>query len=110
MKCQPSSPFLDATIRPTGTPDRNDAAGRLSTPLGATRLRREGTELGYGLDGIGANTVVQACWSMCLAARALGEGATYITLLNRVHDGVNRIIGVPPDVSLKLYAALPMGY
>ena len=66
--------------------------------------------LGYGLDGIGANTVVQACWSMCLAARALGVGATYTTLLNRVHDGVNRIIGVPPDVSLKLYAALPMGY
>lgn len=66
--------------------------------------------LGYGPPGIGANTVVQACWSMCLAARALGLGSTYTTLLTQVTGEVDRIIGVPPDSGLMLHAALPIGF
>lgn len=66
--------------------------------------------LGYGPPGIGANTVVQACWSMCLAARALGLGSTYTTLLTQATREVDRIIGVPPDSGLMLHAALPIGF
>jgi nitroreductase len=66
--------------------------------------------LGYGPEGIGSNTVVQACWSMCLAARAQGLGSTYTTLLTRVAPEVDRILDVSPDAGLRLYAALPMGY
>jgi nitroreductase len=65
--------------------------------------------LGYGPEGIGSNTVVQACWSMCLAARAHGLGSTYTTLLLRSAAEVDGILGVPPDSGLRLYAALPMG-
>jgi hypothetical protein len=53
--------------------------------------------LGYGPEGLGSNTVVLACWSMCLAARAEGVGSTYTTLLNSVADEVDRIVGVPRD-------------
>jgi nitroreductase len=66
--------------------------------------------LGYGPEGIGAQTVVQACWSMCLAARAEGLGSTYTTLLTRAASDVDRILGVPADAGLRLYAALPVGY
>lgn len=66
--------------------------------------------LGYGIEGIGANTVVPACWSMCLAARALGLGSTFTTLLTQAAGEVNRIIGVPDDTGLVLYAALPIGF
>jgi nitroreductase len=66
--------------------------------------------LGYGPQGLGANTVVQACWSMCLAARAEGLGSVYTTLLTTVSAEVDRILGVPDDAGLQLYAALPIGY
>ncbi len=66
--------------------------------------------LGYGPPGMGANTVVQACWSMCLAARAEGVGSTYTTLLSQSALEVDRVLGVPADTGLQLYAALPMGY
>ena len=66
--------------------------------------------LGYGPDGMGANTVVPACWSMCLAARAEGLGSTYTTLLTQIADTVDRILEVPEDAGVRLYAALPMGY
>jgi nitroreductase len=66
--------------------------------------------LGYGPEGTGSNTVVQALWSMCLAARAEGLGSTYTTLLLRVAPEVDRILGVPDDAGVRLYAALPMGY
>lgn len=66
--------------------------------------------LGYGPEGMGSNTVVQALWSMCLAARAEGIGSTYTTLLTRVPAEVDRILGVPSDAGVRLYAALPMGY
>jgi nitroreductase len=66
--------------------------------------------LGYGPEGMGSNTVVQALWSMCLAARAEGIGSTYTTLLTRVAADVDRILGVPDDAGVRLYAALPMGY
>jgi nitroreductase len=65
---------------------------------------------GYGPQGVGANTVVQACWSMCLAARAEGLGSTYTTLLTTVSNEVDRILGVPDDSGLQLYATLPIGY
>jgi nitroreductase len=65
--------------------------------------------LGYGPEGIGSNTVVQACWSMCLAARARGLGSTYTTLLLRSAAEVDGILGVPSDSGLRLYAALPIG-
>jgi len=66
--------------------------------------------LGYGPPGLGSNTVVQACWSMCLAARAEGIGSTYTTLLTMAATEVDGILGVPSDSGLVLYAALPMGY
>jgi nitroreductase len=66
--------------------------------------------LGYGPPGVGANTVVQACWSMCLAARAEGVGSTYTTLLTQSADQVARILGVPQAARVQLYACLPMGY
>jgi nitroreductase len=66
--------------------------------------------LAYGPPGIGSNTVVQACWSMCLAARAEGVGSTYTTLLTQVPAEVDAIVGVPADSGMVLYAALPMGY
>jgi nitroreductase len=66
--------------------------------------------LGYGPPGLGANTVVPACWSMCLAARAEGLGSTYTTLLSQSAPEVDRVLGVPADSGLQLYAALPMGY
>lgn len=66
--------------------------------------------LGYGPEGLGAHTVVQACWSMCLAARAEGLGSTYTTLLSRSAPEVDRILGVPAGTALQLYAALPIGY
>jgi nitroreductase len=66
--------------------------------------------LGYGPDGLGSNTVVQACWSMCLAARAEGLGSTYTTLLTQATTDVDRILGVPADAGVRLYAALPIGY
>jgi nitroreductase len=66
--------------------------------------------LGYGPPGLGANTVVQACWSMCLAARNEGVGSTYTTLLTQVAQDVDRILGVPADAGMILHAALPMGY
>lgn len=66
--------------------------------------------LGYGPPGLGANTVVQACWSMCLAARNEGVGSTYTTLLTQVAEDVDRILGVPADAAMVLHAALPMGY
>ncbi len=65
--------------------------------------------LGYGPEGMGSNTVVQALWSMCLAARAEGLGSTYTTLLTRVADQVDAVLGVPADAGLRLYAALPIG-
>jgi nitroreductase len=66
--------------------------------------------LGYGPAGTGATTVVQACWSMCLAARAEGVGSTFTTLLTRSAPEVDRILGVPANTGLQLYVALPMGY
>jgi nitroreductase len=66
--------------------------------------------LAYGPPGIGSNTVVQACWSMCLAARAEGVGSTYTTLLTQVASEVDAILGVPADSGMVLYAALPMGF
>jgi len=66
--------------------------------------------LAYGPPGMGANTVVQACWSMCLAARAEGLGSTYTTLLTQVASEVDDILGVPADSGVILYAALPIGY
>ncbi|HLG66798.1 MAG TPA: nitroreductase family protein [Acidimicrobiales bacterium] len=66
--------------------------------------------LGYGPEGLGANTVVQACWSMCLAARAQGLGSAYTTLLTQRAAAVDRILGVPEDAGVRLYAALPIGY
>jgi nitroreductase len=66
--------------------------------------------LGYGPEGMGSNTVVQALWSMCLAARAEGLGSTYTTLLTSVAAEVDRVLGVPADAGVQLYAALPMGY
>lgn len=66
--------------------------------------------LGYGPPGIGGNTVIQACWSMCLAARAEGVGSTYTTLLNQSGDQVGQILGVPEAVRMQLFAGLPMGY
>jgi nitroreductase len=65
--------------------------------------------LGYGPEGIGSLTVVQACWSMCLAARAHGLGSTFTTLLVRSAAEVDRILGVPADSGVRLYAALPTG-
>jgi nitroreductase len=64
----------------------------------------------FGPDPAGANTVVQACWSMCLAARAEGLGSTYTTLLTQAAAEVNRILGVPDDAGVRLFAALPIGY
>jgi nitroreductase len=64
----------------------------------------------FGPDPAGANTVVQACWSMCLAARAEGLGSTYTTLLTLAAAEVNRILGVPDDAGVRLFAALPVGY
>src|SRR5579862_5895699 len=66
--------------------------------------------LGYGPPGMGANTVVQACWSMCLAARAEGVGSTYTTLLNQSAGQVAQILGIPAAVRVQLYTSLPMGY
>ncbi len=66
--------------------------------------------LGYGFEGIGGHTVVQACWSMCLAARGLGLGATYTTLLSQAAGDVARIVGIPDGTGLVLHAALPIGY
>jgi hypothetical protein len=66
--------------------------------------------LGYGPEGLGSNTVVLACWSMCLAARAERVGSTYTTLLNSVADEVDRIVGVPRDSGVRLHVALPMGF
>jgi nitroreductase len=66
--------------------------------------------LGYGPEGMGSNTVVQALWSMCLAARAEGLGSTYTTLLTRVAADVDRNHGVPDDAGVRLYAALPIGF
>lgn len=66
--------------------------------------------LGYGPEGMGANTVVQACWSMCLAARAEGLGSTYTTLLAQHGPAVDRILGVPADAGVRLFASLPIGY
>jgi nitroreductase len=66
--------------------------------------------LGYGPEGIGAFTVVQACWSMCLAARAQKLGSTYTMLLAQAQPEVDRILGVPADAAVKLYAALPIGW
>jgi nitroreductase len=65
--------------------------------------------VGYGPDGIGAYTVVQACWSMCLAARAEGLGSTYTMLLAYAQPEVDRVLGVPADAGVKLYASLPIG-
>ena len=66
--------------------------------------------LGYGPEGMGAVTVAQACWSMCLAARAEGLGSTYTTLLAQDGPAVDRILGVPTDAGVRLHAALPIGY
>jgi nitroreductase len=66
--------------------------------------------LAYGPRATGGNTVVQACWSMCLAARAEGVGSTYTTLLTQAAPEVDAIVGVPPESDQVLYAALPMGY
>jgi nitroreductase len=66
--------------------------------------------MGYGPEGMGGFTVVQACWSMCLAARAHGLGSTYTSLLTQAAPEVDRILGVPADSGLRLYASLPMGY
>ena len=55
--------------------------------------------LGYGPAGTGALTVVPACWTMCLAARGLGLGSTFTTLLASVAaevDAVDRAF--PPTV------------
>jgi nitroreductase len=66
--------------------------------------------LGYGPEGMGSNTVVQALWSMCLAARAEGIGSTYTTLFTQVAAKVDEVLGVPADSGVRLYASLPMGY
>jgi nitroreductase len=66
--------------------------------------------LGYGPAGTGALTVVPACWTMCLAARGLGLGSTFTTLLASVAAEVDAVIGVPADSGLQLFAALPIGY
>jgi nitroreductase len=66
--------------------------------------------LGYGPEGAGSNTVVQALLSMCLAARAEGLGSTYTTLLTRAAAEVDAVLGVPDESGVRLYAALPIGY
>jgi nitroreductase len=66
--------------------------------------------LGYGPPGIGSVTVIQALWSMCLAARAEGIGSAFTTLLTRAADQVADILAIPADVGLQLYGALPLGY
>jgi nitroreductase len=65
--------------------------------------------LGYGPAGLGPITVVPALWSMCLAARAEGLGATFTTLLAGVQPQVDAILGVPDDSGLQLVGALPVG-
>jgi nitroreductase len=65
--------------------------------------------LGYGPAGLAPITVVPALWSMCLAARAQGLGATFTTLLASVQPQVDAILGVPDDSGLQLVGALPVG-
>ena len=65
---------------------------------------------GYGPEGGGAATVVPALWSMCLAARAEGVGATFTQLLSRVQPEVDEILGLPADAAVRLFGVLPMGY
>jgi nitroreductase len=65
--------------------------------------------LGYGPAGLAPITVVPALWSMCLAARAEGLGATFTTLLASVQPQVDAILGVPDDSGLQLVGALPVG-
>jgi nitroreductase len=66
--------------------------------------------LGFGAKVTGAAAVLPALWSVCLAARAEGLGATFTTLLTGVADRVDRVVGVPKDAGVQLFGAVPIGH
>ena len=67
-------------------------------PLGET----VGSHVGY------YGSILPAAWSLMLALRARGLGATWTTLLSAEQDAVKRILGMPEDALQTVM--LPVGY